>query len=101
MFAAGFGIFIAAYWGFLAPGSSEVAHRARARDRQQALMAFYASAWVGAAIFTAVGTQLAGWTQAAVVTLAAWGVAAVIAAATFQRGHVAVGLHPLPQDDRP
>jgi len=101
MFAAGFGIFIAAYWGFLAPGSSEVAHRAHARDRQQALMAFYASAWVGAAIFTALGTQLAGWTQAAVVTLAAWGVAAVIAGATFQRGHVAVGLHRVPQDERP
>ena len=93
MFAAGFGIFIAAYWGFLAPGSSEVAHRAHARDRQQALMAFYASAWVGAAVFTALGTALAGWTQAAIVTIAAWGVAAVIAGAAFQRHRPIPGSH--------
>lgn len=98
LFAAGFGIFIAAYWGFLAPGSSEVARRAHARDRQQALMAFYAAAWVGAAMFTALGAALAGWTQAVLVTLAAWGAAAVIAGATFQRERATVGIHPEPED---
>lgn len=83
LFAAGYGGFIAAYWGFLPPGSSEVAHRAAAPDRQPALMAFYAAAWLGAAAFTALGTALGGWTACAIVTLAAWGLAAVISAATF------------------
>lgn len=82
LFAAGFGLFIAAYWGFLAPGASEVAFRA-GDERQPAMMAFYAAAWVGAVTFTALGTLAPGWTTAAIVTVAAWAASGAIAIATF------------------
>jgi MFS transporter, YNFM family, putative membrane transport protein len=85
LFGAAFGLFIAAYWGFLAPGASEVAARSHGRDRQPAMMAFYAAAWLGAAAFTAVGTVMPGWLPAAAIAVAAWLVSAVIAIATFGR----------------
>jgi predicted MFS family arabinose efflux permease len=85
LFGGAFGLFIAAYWGFLAPGASEVAARSHGRDRQPAMMAFYAAAWVGAAVFTALGTAFPGWVPAGVVTVAAWTVSGAIALGTFGR----------------
>ncbi len=84
LFAAGYGIFLAGYWGYLPPASAEVAARAHPNERQAALMAFYAAMWAGAALAPLVATLVAGWAAAAGVVLGAWAVAAVIAAATFQ-----------------
>lgn len=86
LFAVAFGAFIAAYWGFLAPGGSEVAARSLEGDRQPAMMAFYAAAWVGAVLFTGFGALVPGWTPAALVTLAAWCAAGAVALATFHDG---------------
>lgn len=89
LFAAGFGLFIAAYWGFLAPGASEVAWRA-GDERQPAMMAFYAAAWLGAVTFTALGALWPGWTPAALFTIAAWAISGAIAIGTFN----GIPLHP-------
>ena len=45
------------------PASAEVAARARERDRQPALMAFYAAMWTGAAVAPALGAVLDSWTR--------------------------------------
>lgn len=83
LFALGYGLFIAAYWGFLAPGAAEVAHRSHDGDRQPAMMAFYAAAWAGATIFALLGTLLPSWSAAALVTVVAWLAAGVVAALRF------------------
>ncbi|MEQ8834023.1 MAG: MFS transporter [Miltoncostaeaceae bacterium] len=83
LFAVGYGVFIAAYWGFLAPGAGEVAHRSHEGDRQPAMMVFYAAAWAGASIFGALGPLLPSWEAAAWVTLGAWVLAGAIAAWRF------------------
>jgi len=85
LFGAAFGLFIAAYWGFVAPGATEVAARSHDRDRQPAMMAFYAAAWVGASAFTAIGTVFPGWIPAAPITACAWIVSAAVALLTFGR----------------
>lgn len=82
-FAAGYGLFLAAYWGYLPPASAEVAARSGDHDRQPALMALYAAMWTGAAVAPALGAALHGWTAAALAAGAAWAVAAAVAAATF------------------
>lgn len=86
LFAAGYGAFIAAYWGFLAPGAGEVAHRSHEGDRQPAMMVFYAAAWAGASLFGALGPLLPSWEAAAWVTLGAWGLAGAVAALRFAGG---------------
>ena len=82
-FAAGYGVFLAAYWGYLPPASAEVAARSTAHDRQPALMALYAAMWTGAAVAPALGAALHGWTAAALAAGAAWAIAAAVAATTF------------------
>lgn len=94
LFAAGYGLFLAAYWGYLPPASAEVAARSREHDRQPALMAFYAAMWTGAALAPALGAVLHTWTQAAAVALGAWAVAALVAGATFTASRLAVPLVP-------
>lgn len=89
LFAAGYGVFLAAYWGFLPVASAEVAVRARADDRQPALMAFYAAMWTGAAVAPAAGALLPGWTAAALAVLGAWTLALVVAATRFTRATAA------------
>jgi hypothetical protein len=62
-----------------------VAARSHDRDRQPAMMAFYAAAWVGASVFTAIGTVFPGWIPAAPITAGAWVVSAAVALLTFGR----------------
>jgi MFS family permease len=83
LFAAGYAVFLAAYWGYLPAASQEVTARSRPEDRQAALMAFYAAMWLGAAVAPAAGLVLEGWNAAALVALGAWALAVAIAAATF------------------
>jgi MFS family permease len=94
LFAAGYGLFLAAYWGYLPPASAEVAARSGEHDRQPALMAFYAAMWTGAAVAPALGAVLHSWTQAATVALGAWVLAALVSAATFTTARVAIPLVP-------
>ena len=101
LFAVGVGLFIAAYWGFLAPGASEVAMRSPGGERQPAMMAFYAAAWVGAVSFTALGTVAPGWTTAALVTIAAWAASCAIAATTFHGEPLHPRGAPPPEPPRP
>jgi predicted MFS family arabinose efflux permease len=97
LFAAGYGVFLAAYWGYLPPASAEVAARSGEHDRQPALMAFYAAMWTGAAVAPALGAVLHSWTQAATVALGAWVLAALVSAATFTTARVAIPLIPRSQ----
>lgn len=94
LFAAGYGLFLAGYWGYLPPASAEVAARSRERERQPALMAFYAAMWTGAAVAPALGAVLDTWTAAATVALGAWALAILVTAATFTTSRVAVPLVP-------
>lgn len=102
LFAVAYGVFLAAYWGYLPPASAEVAARARGAERQPALMAFYAAMWAGAALAPAVGALVSGWAAAGVLVLCAWLVAALIATTTFT--HRAGGAHaagaPVMADER-
>lgn len=82
-FALGYGVFLAAYWGYLPAASAEVVARSAEGERQPALMAFYAAMWTGAAVAPAAGAVLDNWNQAAVVALAAWSAALAVAAITF------------------
>ncbi len=94
LFAAGYGLFLAGYWGYLPAASAEVAARARERERQPALMAFYAAMWTGAALAPALGALLHTWTQSAAVALCAWLLAVLVAGATFTASRAAVPLVP-------
>ena len=94
VFAAGYGLFLAGYRGYLPPASAEVAARASERARQPALMAFYAAMWTRAAVAPALGAILDSWTRAAGVALAAWALAILVTAATFTASRVAVPLVP-------
>jgi YNFM family putative membrane transporter len=85
LFALGYGAFLAAYWGYLAPASAEVSARSSHQDRQPALLAFYAAMWLGAAVAPVAGSVLADWGDAVIAVLAAWALAAAVAAATFTR----------------
>lgn len=87
LFAGAYGVFLAAYWGYLPVASAEVAARSRPADRQPALMAFYAAMWTGAAVAPALGEVLDGWNAAALCVLGAWAVALVVAASRFTDGH--------------
>ncbi len=68
--------------------------RSTDRDRQPALMAFYAAMWAGAATAPAAGAVLDTWTSAAMVALAAWIAALVVAAITFTTAPRAIPLIP-------
>ena len=94
VFALGYGLFLAAYWGYLPPASAEVAARSGEHDRQPALMAFYAAMWTGAAVAPAIGAALDTWTQAAAVALGAWAVAILVTATTFTTSRLPLPLVP-------
>jgi hypothetical protein len=86
LFAAAFGLFTAGYWGYLPAAAAETVARVRPSDRQGGMMALYAAMWSGAALASAAGPALGGWTGVVAVALCCQAAAIVVAATTFTRG---------------